>query len=45
MLIYGIEELKILLESDETEIVSYDIGPIKKKQYMFICYEKEKQYI
>ena len=42
MLIYGIEELKILLENDETEIVSYAIGPIKKKRYMFICYEKEK---
>ena len=42
MLIYSIEEVKILLESDETEIVSYAIGSIKKKQYMFICYEKEK---
>lgn len=42
MLIYSIEEVKILLESDETEIVSYAIGPIKKKHYMFLCYEKEK---
>lgn len=42
MLIYSIEEVKILLESDETEIISYAIGPIKKKHYMFICYEKER---
>ena len=34
MLIYSIEEVKNLLESDETEIVSYAIGPIKKKHYM-----------
>lgn len=42
MLLYEIEKVKILLENDETEIVSYAIGPIKKKHYMFICYEKEK---
>ena len=42
MLIYSIEEVKILLESDETEIISYAIGPIKRKHYMFICYEKER---
>ena len=42
MLLYEIEKVKILLENDETEIVSYAIGPIKRKQYKFICFEKEK---
>lgn len=41
VLLYEIEKVKILLENDETEIISYAVGPIKKKHYMFICYEKD----
>lgn len=41
MFIYDIKDINLLLERDETEIISCIIGPIKRKQYMFICYEKD----
>ena len=40
MFIYDIKDINLFLESDETEIISYIIAPINRKNYMFICYKK-----
>ena len=44
MLLYNADDMKMFIDSNCEEIISFVIGPIHKKYYEIICYTKNKEF-